>query len=213
MTIVGTMKHGALYGPALDFRRTITCTLGSNVIRVSDEFHNAFNAPCPHAWLLHINFGYPLLAPGSRFCYASKGLTQREGDAISKARFAEREPHVYPEPSERHRSGAHAFSYLNPKVSADSSVTVGLVNPSLSIGVAVRYDARQFPQCGLWQHFDRGEYVAALEPMNGSVEGRGVDVARGLADSIEPRGTRRYDYQVEALSGDGIREVLAIGPQ
>lgn len=213
MTITATMRHGALYGPALDFRRSITSTLGSNVIRISDEFYNAFNAPCPHAWLLHINFGYPLLAPGTRFCYASTGLKQRDGDAVSKARFAEREPHVFPEPSDAHRSGEHAFSYLNPAVPADCRVTVGIVNPSLKLGVAVRYDALQFPQCGLWQHFDRGEYVAALEPMNGSVEGRAVDIARGIADTIEPRGIRRYDYELEVLTGDATGSLLEIGPK
>lgn len=213
MTIVGTMKHGALYGPALDFRRTYRSTLGRNSIRITDEFYNAYNVPCPHAWLLHINFGYPLLAPGSRFCYASNGLTQREGDTLSRSRFSSREPHVFPEPSNDHRAELHAFSYLNPIAPPDGKVTVAIVNPSLKIGVAIRYDAQQFPQCGNWQHFGRGEYVAALEPMNGSVEGRAVDVAKGIADTIQPGGTRRYDYEIEVVTGTAIDALLEIGPR
>jgi len=45
--------------------------------------------------------------------------------------------------------------------------TVGIVNRRLGIGLAIRYSTREFPRCGNWQHYGPGEYVTALEPMNG----------------------------------------------
>src|SRR5206468_8163158 len=69
MTIVGSVKYGAFYGPCVELRRTIRSTLGRNVIEITDEFFNAGNRDVPHAWLLHVNLGYPLLDRGAEFCY------------------------------------------------------------------------------------------------------------------------------------------------
>ena len=44
-----------------------------------DEFHNAGNQDVPHAWLLHINFGYPLLDFGAEFCYAEERIEPLAG--------------------------------------------------------------------------------------------------------------------------------------
>ena len=60
MTVTGIVRYGAFYGPCVELRRTIRSTLGSNAIDFTDDFFNAGNQPVPHAWLLHINFGYPL---------------------------------------------------------------------------------------------------------------------------------------------------------
>ena len=72
MTIVGRVRYGAFYGPCVELRRTISSTLGRNELRVNDEFTNAGNTAVPHAWLLHINFGYPLCDAGAEFCYQAE---------------------------------------------------------------------------------------------------------------------------------------------
>src|SRR5205807_4458074 len=69
MSIVGSVKYGAFYGPCVELRRTIRSTLGSNLIAITDEFFNAGNRDVPHEWLLHINLGYPLVDAGAEFCY------------------------------------------------------------------------------------------------------------------------------------------------
>src|SRR5262249_47236867 len=70
MGITALIRTARVFGPVIELRRTISSRLGESVIRISDEFTNRDNLRVPFAWLLHINFGYPLLEPGaSAYCY------------------------------------------------------------------------------------------------------------------------------------------------
>jgi hypothetical protein len=66
-------------------------------------------------------------------------------------------------------------------------------------------DTKEFRRCVNWQHWGPGEYVTALEPANGTVEGRARDRERGLLDTIPAGGRKVYRYQIEAVTGrEGI---------
>ena len=131
------------YGPCVQLRRTIRSTLGTNIIRFTDEFHNAGNEEVPHAWLLHINFGYPLVDEGTEICYAGK-VVPRE-DPMSMAYF---KPAVQyrrvPAPLADHHGENSVVAYIFPTSGRDGRATVGLINRKLGLGVAIRYDTRQF---------------------------------------------------------------------
>lgn len=201
MSIIGTIRYGAFYGPCMQLRRTISSILGSNRIELVDEFTNAGNQPAPHAWLLHINFGYPLVDEGSILCFDSPELAPTDASE-SHQRF--REGVDYKRllgPQEAHRGANSAVAYFFPKPTDPSGrTTVGIVNPHLSLGAAIHYNTKQFPRLGNWQHFGPREYVTALEPMNGTVDGRAADRKRGLLDQIEPGGKKVYEYELEILT-------------
>ncbi len=61
MSVTGRLRYGSFYCPCVELQRKISSVLGENTIYLVDEFYNAGNQDAPHAWLLHINFGYPLL--------------------------------------------------------------------------------------------------------------------------------------------------------
>ena len=90
MSVTGVLRYGPLFGPNLTLRRTIRSTLGRNAIDVTDEFFNAGNQAVPHAWLLHINFGYPLVDAGAEFCYDAEGRPagQPDGPGCGSSRAA-----------------------------------------------------------------------------------------------------------------------------
>jgi hypothetical protein len=207
MTITGIVRYGRLFGHNLELRRTIVSRLGENSIEFTDQFYNAGNAPAPHAWLLHINFGYPLLDEGSEFCYAAEKIEPRN-DPASIAGFADlaRSKKMQP-PADK---VTEIVAYLYPRADDDGRATVGLVNHKLNLAVAVRYNTREFPRCGNWQNPARHEYVAALEPMNGTVDGRDKDRARGLMDTLGPGQTKTYRYSIEILTGDAIKELTTL---
>lgn len=211
ISVTGCVRYGRLFGPCLELRRTIRSRLGENSIGINDEFYNAGNTAVPHAWLLHINFGYPLLDEGAQFCYDAR--VEARDDERSKAFFAEgkeyrRVPAVLPD----HTGRGEAVAYLFPKADDQGRAVVGVVNPKLELGVAVHYSSKQFPRCGNWQHWGRYEYVGALEPMNGTVEGRDKDRARGLMDEMKPGQTRTYNYSFEVLSGrSALTPLLSLG--
>jgi hypothetical protein len=199
MSITGSVKYGALYGPCVELRRTITSTLGSNAISIADEFFNAGNQDVPHAWLLHINLGYPLVDAGAEFCYDAAKVDPIDSEP-SKKHFREDVNYKrVPDPLEAHRGSDSFVAYVYPKAKSGRA-TVGIVNRKLGLGLAIRYNTKEFPRCGNWQHWGPGEYVAALEPMNGGVEGRDKDRANGWLDTLKAGGKKAYRYEIEVLT-------------
>ena len=208
MSVTGTVRYGRLFGPCVELRRTIRSALGRNAIDVTDEFTNAGNTPAPHAWLLHINFGYPLVDAGAELCYDSPKVEAKEKPA-GVQRFRDGvDPKRVPEPLESHRAGNEAFAYLFPRSDRAGRATVAIVNRRRSLAVAIHYNTREFPRCGNWQHWGPGEYVTALEPMNCTVDGRWSDRERGLLDTIEPGGRKTYRYTLEVVTERGALEEL-----
>jgi hypothetical protein len=200
MSIVGRIRYGAFYGPCVELRRTIASTLGENTIRITDGFYNAGNTTVPHAWLLHINFGYPLIDRGAEFCYDATKVEGLSGHEPSLKHFAGKTFKKMPDPLKEHAGPESYVGYINPKADRVGLVRVGVANPKINLGVAINYDTRQFPRCANWQHWGTREYVAALEPATGSVEGRDKDRAAGLLGSIEPGQRKAYYYSIQVLT-------------
>jgi len=212
MSVTGVVRYGSLFGPLLELRRTITSTLGENGIDFADEFFNAGNTDAPHAWLLHINLGYPRVDEGSEFCYDSPKVEPKEvPEQVSRFRKGV-DPKRVPGPLEAHRGFNESVAYLFPRATDRAgNTTVGLVNRKLSIGVAIRYSTKEFPRCVNWQHWGPGEYVTALEPANGTVRGRWVDREEGLLDTIPAGGRKVYRYRIEVVSGrDGVESLRSL---
>jgi hypothetical protein len=206
------LHYGRLFGPCLELRRTVRSALGMNVINITDEFFNAGNQPAPHAWLLHINFGYPLVDAGAELCYdATKVESRNEPGSIARFENLAMAKQI-PDVLQEHRGGIETFAYFWPRPSKnDGSATVAIVNRKRDLAVAIHYNTNEFPRCGNWQHFGPGEYVTALEPMNCTVDGRHKDRERGLLDTIPPAGTKTYRYQIEVVTGrervEGLRKL------
>ena len=201
-----------LYGPCVELRRTIASPLGENSIDVIDEFRNMGNQRVPHAWLLHINFGYPLWMKDP-----SSATTRPESSRWipllpQSASNPDPTRSWFPSPQDAHRGPDSAVAYLFPKALDQTGRTrVAVVNRRLGVGVAIDYNTRQFSRCGSWQHFGPGEYVTALEPMNGTIEGRWRDREQGRLDFLEPAESRRYRYRLSVVSDrDGIEALRAL---
>ncbi len=212
MTIVGLLRYGAFYGPCVELRRTIRSTLGINTIQVTDDFYNAANTPVPHAWLLHINFGYPLLDAGAEFCYDAQKVEPVGGSETSADYFKPGNNYKrIPNPLPQHRGPNSFVGYIYPKATRDGLTTVAVVNRRLGLGVAVRYSTKEFTRCANWQHWGKHEYVAALEPSTGSVEGRDKDRAAGILQTLRPGGRKRYQYSIDVITDrDQLQRLLAM---
>jgi hypothetical protein len=202
MSVTAVVRYGSFYGPNIELRRTISSTLGQNHIDVRDEFFNAGNEPQPHAWLLHINFGYPLLEQGSEFCYDATKI-EPLADPATQKHFSQKNAayNRVPAPLDSHHGPNSFVAYLYPKPTSKSGeTTVAVVNKRLGFGVAIRYNTKEFPRCGNWQHWGKHEFVGALEPMTGGVEGRDVDRKRGWLQTLEPGARKSYGYRIEVVS-------------
>ncbi len=209
MNITGVVRTARVFDPNVELRRTIGGCLGEPAIRIHDEFYNRGNTRVPHAWLLHINFGFPLLEPGaSTYCYAGS-VDPRPG---SEAWFSRKDFRAAPAPLESHRGAGEVFAYVDAKVQAGGNVVCGVVNRRRGFGIRVEYSKRDFPRLGNWQHYGPdGSYVGALEPMTGGVEGRDKDRARGWLRFLDPGETVTYDCVLTATREPAeLKRLLAL---
>lgn len=200
MTIIGRIRYGAFYGPCVELKRTITSTLGQNSIRITDDFHNAGNTTVPHAWLLHVNFGYPLIDRGAEFCYDATKVEALPDHEPSLKHFGGKNYKKMPDPMKEHSGPDSYVGYLYPRSDRNGHARVGIANPKLNLAVAIDYNTKEFPRCANWQHWGTREYVAALEPSTGTVEGRDKDRAQGVLRFLEPGQRQTYHYSISVLT-------------
>ena len=197
-SITGIVKTARCFNPNVELRRTLSGQLGQPVIRVRDEFLNRGDTTVPHAWLLHINFGWPVVDEGTRIIYRGKVIPR--GDSVDWFQ----DPRKYktiPAPLECHRGHDESVCYVEPEADRNGLVHIGLVNRRLPLAVAVTFNKRQFPRWVNWQHFSpAGEYVTGLEPANCGVEGRPIDRQRGWLDSLAPGQTKLYESAIEVIT-------------
>lgn len=207
MSITALVKTARVFGPYIELRRTISSTLGQPAIRIHDVFTNRGNQPTAHAWLLHINFGYPLLEPeASTYCYKGK-LTTR-GDS-TKWFVKERDFRAAPKPLEEHRGGGEVFSYIDPETGPGGNVVCGVVNRKRGFGVRIEYPQKDFARLGNWQHWGpAGSYVGALEPMTAGVEGRPTDRERGWYKELAPGESAEHRCTITATGEKADLESL-----
>ena len=211
MTVVGYVRYGQLYGPRAVLKRTIRSTLGKNAIHFRDEVTNIHNEPTPHAWLLHINLGYPLVDEGARLCLDADRPVPRD-HALSRDWFSGSTKRYLTVPAvqKSHRGAGRAFAYFPMRSRRkDGVVEPALLNKSLGMALVVSFSTKQFPNFGTWQHWGPGEYVCAFEPMNGGVEGRDKDRAANRMDCLQPGETRTYDYSVRVETDAEVLQALS----
>lgn len=193
MSITGLVRTARMFGPNVELRRTIRSVLGEPAIHVHDVFLNRGNTPARHCWLLHVNFGWPLVDAGARLVYRGKVVAR----AGSEKWFAD--PKRYKTvrgPQRAHRGSGEAVAFIDPPADSAGNCRVGIVNDRLGLGVEVRYPKGQFPRLVNWQHFGAGgEYVTALEPISGGMAGCGVPAGRLLPGQI-----KTYDCCLTVLS-------------
>ncbi len=200
MRITGIVRTAKVFNPNVELRRTIRSRLGESSIEIEDHFTNCGNEPTPHGWLLHINFGYPLLEPGvSTYCY--QGKISPRGDSVEW--YQRKDFRRAVKPTAQHKGAGEDCTYVEPKADSKGRATVGVVNEKRGFGVKVEYNTKQFPRLVNWQHWGPGgSYVGALEPVNGGVEGRPVDRKRGWMDTLKPGETRDYSCRITATNDE-----------
>ena len=102
-----------------------------------------------------------------------------------------------------------ASTALSATALATPSENADVVVISQATVDGVDYNTREFPRCVNWQHWGPGEYVTALEPANGSVEGRWTDRERGVLDRLDPGARKTYRYRIRVLSDRAGLDELA----
>jgi hypothetical protein len=200
------IRDTRVFGPVLEVRRTLRCSLGQPEIVIEDEVTNRGDTSSPHHWLYHCNFGYPLLDQGTRFIYrgraqywvvpppAGQDIVQPLSEAAMNR--LKRVPVALPE----HAGGGERGLIVTTEPEADGDCHVGLINDRLKLGLELTYPAKSFPRMAHWQHYGpQGSYASALEPFYGSLLGRARDRHSLVDASLAPGESRHYRLRFRVL--------------
>jgi hypothetical protein len=198
MSITGTIKETQIFGPSLELKRTISCTLGKSLIRIHDEVINRGNTPAPHMLLYHCNLGWPLVDEGSVLIW--KGEWQpRFPDGNNKIFKKGNDFHTCPAPLDDHLGTGEEVAIIDAEADDSGNCKCGVHNPKLGIALAFRFQKSQLPWLSNWQHWGRGEYVTGLEPGTHPPIGQAKAREQKSLIMIAPGESRKYDLELEVL--------------
>lgn len=203
------VKDACMFGPVLEVRRTIRCTLGIPEIHIADTVHNRGDTTVAHHWLYHCNLGYPLLDQGARLIYRGRAeywiVPPPPGEDIVQPLSASAMEQLksVPAPLPEHAGAGERGLIVETAAEQDGWSRIGLVNPGLKLGLEFRYPQQALPRMANWQHFGpRGCYVSALEPFSGSLLGSARDKHPLAQQYLEPGELKRYELKLRVLEGD-----------
>ncbi len=165
LSISGEMREAKFFGENLLLKRTISTSLGSNSIEITDLVKNEGFRPTPLMLLYHINLGFPLLSENSviktkrhnvvpRDDIAAKGINEWDKFAGPLKNFKEQ------------------CFYHDIPADRDGFAKCTLSNENLGLAVEVAYRKKELPFLTEWKMTGEGEYVVGLEPANCHVEGQ-----------------------------------------
>jgi len=187
LRLEGEVREAALPVPNLLLQRRITTQLGARWLRIEDRVRNDSFVPVPHMLLYHINFGFPLIAPGTRLEVDDLQVEPR--DAAAAAGLAEHTTFGPPDPLFDEQVFFHT-----PRPAADGYVTVRLHSP-LGLGAYVRYRAAELPALAQWKMTRAGSYVCGIEPCTTHEGARDLLRSQGRLRDLAPG--EEVTYQVE----------------
>lgn len=193
--VEGEVSQVAVSGEHLTLTRRISIAYGSGVVTIDDEVANQGYASSPLAMMYHVDFGWPLVAPGAVVKTPSLRL-RGEGDIglvhPPKPGVSERVWTFAVEPDERGRGSA---SIVNARVDATRAVAASLI-----------WDAAALPTLVQWEIANvAGHYAIGLEPSTA------LPVDPGNPPrfpTLEPGESRRLGVTIERLeaaAGDDLR--------
>ena len=203
MSVSGSMRQASVFGENLLLRRTITTWLGKSEILLEDEVINYGCDESPLMVLYHINIGFPLLSPASRFISTSDKIAPRDDEAADGIERFDR----YGEPV----PGYHEKVYYHEmKADKEGNVKCAIISDDSKqerYGLALVYNKSQLPQFVQWKMEGEQYYVLGVEPSNCWTEGRDKEREWGTLQAIEVKEKKRFAVRFTVLkNNDEVQE-------
>lgn len=169
ITIKGTLRETALFGHALEVKRTIRIPVQGVSVTVEDTVTNQTPAPEEYMQIYHCNFGYPLLSEQARLILPDERETVPR-TAFAKTGLGRECVFDKPIPGEEERV---FFQKMRREF------WVRLENPALGVAMTMTWSGGTLPILSQWRSMAHGDYVLGLEPTNCYIMGRSAERANG----------------------------------
>lgn len=204
----GEIRQAAVFGENFVLERMIEVEVGTSRVVYQDTVRNLSFNTVPHAYLWHINLGWPLVDAGSRL--ASR--IERTTWSLRESEADERGPRVQTGP--RVPATQQVFDHT-VTLEADGTARSAMINdhfahPAGATGLAleIAYDGRTMPALFQWQFFQAGNYVVALEPSTTHAGTRADWRARGELKLLGRNESASYRLELTPhLGAEAITEL------
>lgn len=174
ITVSGVLRETALFGAALELRRTIRIPVFGSEISVSDTLTNLTHRDEEYALLYHCNFGYPLLSDKAYLKLPEVRKTTPRTPFAANLLGSECSVSA-PVPNEEERCFFHE----------EMEHTASLVNPSLGVHMTMTW-SDSLPILVQWRSMASGDYALGLEPTNCYIMGRRDERENGTLPVLKP---------------------------
>jgi len=193
IAVRGVVDEARLFGNKLRMVSTISTKAGEPSFTVSDEITNISAEPGELELLYHINFGTPLLDPGSKLVAPVVKVAPRDDVAVGNV------PHWDTYGPETPGSPEACF-FCQLAGDKDGNTRTLLHNAAGSRGVSLEFNTNRLPCFTQWKNRQAAAdaYVTGLEPGINFPNIKSFEKQMGRVAVLEPGESRTFEVTIEA---------------
>jgi len=194
ITLTGEVDEARLFGNKLRLTSTYTTRVGQPGFDLLDEVTNLSAEPSELELLYHINFGPPLLNPGSKVVVPALKVAPR--DEVAMGNVPEWDTYGPETPG-----SPEAVFFLELAADAEGNTEAMLHNRSSDQGVRLKFNKNQLPCFTVWKNRQAAVdgYVTGLEPAINFPNPKSFEKAQGRVAELAPGASRSFEITLEAL--------------
>ncbi len=193
ISVTGIVDEARMYHNKLRLKSTVSTKVGQPTVTVVDEVTNISQEPGELQLLYHVNFGQPLLDPGSRVNLPAKTVVPRDPRAVEG--IAKWDVYGNEEPGY-----AEQVYFFDLQSAADGRTQTLLRNAHGTQGVSLHFSKKQLPCFTLWKSTQAASdgYVTGLEPSVNFPNPRSYEAEQGRVVKLKPGQTLKFELTIEA---------------
>ena len=196
ITVLGVVDETRLFFNKLRMTSTITTKAGQPGLTVTDVVTNISAEPSELELLYHVNFGVPLLGPGSKVVVPVRKLAPHDDVAVGNLpKWDTYGPETPGAPE--------ACFFYDLAADVDGHTQVLLHNAAGDQGASLKFNKKQLPCFTQWknrQSFIDG-YVTGLEPATNFPNCKSFEKEKGRVIVLAPGASRTFQVTIEAHAG------------
>lgn len=199
VTLTASIESVSLFGGALCVHRTITSTVeqdGLTRLSVCDDVENTGRGSTLFSLLYHLNFGAPLVMPGTTVEIDASSTVARETIA------AVPDWRALPKPTDTMTEAV--FEHQGAEIDANGYAAATIENRRIGLRVDLAWSAETLPRLYQWVFPTRGRWALAIEPANAPLFGPDRDTDGAGAPMLAPGETRRHEIMLTISEPESV---------
>ncbi len=196
IAVTGIVEETRFHFWKLRLTSRVSTRMGESHVRIRDEVENFSGSSTEVQMLYHVNFGQPMLDPGSRFLAAIRKVMPRDKRAAEGIATW----NVYADELAGYSEEVYFMELL---ADAQGWSPTLLRNAAGTRGVSVHVNTKQLPCYTLWKNTTTSAdgYVTGLEPGTNFPNLRTFEGRQGRVVKLAPGGTAAFQVGLEIHHG------------